>query len=179
MDQISRKIVVLVASHDTQAGLRAWATAAGFNLATDYDGNPRAAERFDFHVTLVASKNEVFVPETQHVISPIGLDAVGFDVLGVDRQVPVLKLSPSLRLATMRQFFVETYGIEPTFADYKPHVSLAYAWAGTPALDDIDLPDVPLVFDQLRVKTLSPAPAKGIDWGAFRRELASLRNLIG
>lgn len=159
MSQISRKVVVLLASHDTQNGLQAWAKGQGFDLTLSYGGALQAAEDFDFHTTLVASANEVFVPETQHVIEPVEIDAVGFDVLGVDRRVPALKLAPSPDLALMRAFFVETYGIEPTFADFKPHVSLSYAWAGDPALEGLALPTFPLVFDQLRVKTLK-APAK-------------------
>jgi hypothetical protein len=175
---IARKVVVLIASHDTQAGLKAWAEEQGFDLATDYDGNPRPADRFDFHVTLVASKNEVFVPDTQHMIKPVGLDALGFAELGVDRRVPVLKMTPSARLIAMRAFFVETYGLEPTFADYKPHVSLSYAWDGSsPDLGEVEMPDVPLVFDQLRVKSLSP-PAKSLDWTQIGRQMADLRRLI-
>lgn len=168
MSVISRKVVVLVASHDTQNFLKSYADAQGFDLNADYDGNPRSAERFDFHVTLVASANEVFVPETQHVIEPVELTAEGFDVLGKDRQVPVLKLKASTELQVMRQFFVDTYGIEPTFADYKPHVTLSYAWSGTPALEDLDLPTVPLVFDQLRVKSLDAPKATGRLWSDDR-----------
>jgi hypothetical protein len=164
---------VLLASDDTDAALRAWATAQGFDLGTDYDGNPRPADRFDFHVTLVASANEVFVPETQHMIRPVGLDAEGFGVLGADRRVPVLKLTPSARLTAMRAFFVETYGLKPTFAEFRPHVSLSYVWPGTPELDDLELPDVDLVFDQLRVKTLG-GPKKALDWIAVGREIAAL-----
>ena len=150
---------MLVASHDTNNGLRSWAERQGFDLGSDFDGNPRPVDKFDFHITLVASANAVFVPETQHMIEPVEASAVGFDVLGKDREVPVLKLEPSAALVAMREFFIETYGIEPTFADYKPHVSLSYAWDGEPALEDLELPDVPLVFDQLRVKPLD-APAQ-------------------
>ena len=171
---MSRVVIALIASHDTQNMMRSWATAAGFNLSTDYDGNPREADRFDFHVTLVASANDVFVPETQHMIRPIGLDGIGFDVLGVDRQVPVLKMAESARLLAMRQFFVETYGIEPTFADYKPHVSLSYAWTGAPALEDLAPPDEPLFFDQLRVKLFADGK-KALPWAGIAQGLAALR----
>lgn len=174
MSPVGRKVIVLLASSETNAGMRAWAQARGFDLARDYDGNPRPADRFDFHVTLVASANEVFVPETQHVIRPIGIDPEGFDVLGVDRKVPVLKMVPSARLAAMRAFFVDVYGIEPTFAEYRPHVSLSYSWDGLPDLEGLELPDMPLVFDQLRVKTLSPPAAKSIDWSAFGMALGGL-----
>lgn len=154
MDPISRKVVCLIATHDTDNWLRLWAQQQGFNLNTDYDGNPRPSDSFDFHVTLVCSANEVAVPETQHVISPITLQATGYDVLGADRRVPVMKLAATPHLLVMREFFVATYGIEPTFADYKPHVSMSYAWGGEPALDELALPDLALTFDQLRVKTL-------------------------
>jgi hypothetical protein len=54
----------------------------------------------------------------------------------------------------MREFFVTLYGIQPTFAEFKPHVSLSYSWNGSPALDDLELPSVPLLFDQMKVKAL-------------------------
>lgn len=162
MSTVGRKVVCLCADHDTQNMLRAFAIDAGFNIATDYDGNPRNADAFDFHVTLVASANEVGLADTQHMIKPVTAQAIGFDVLGVDRRVPVLKLAASDRLSAMRAHFVDTYGIEPTFAEYKPHVSLAYAWDGKPALEDLALPERPLVFNQLKIAVLKPAPAKGL-----------------
>lgn len=157
---MSRKVVALIASHDTQNGLRAWAQRVGFDLSSSYGGERRDPDRFDFHVTLVSSANPVSMAETQHVVAPVTLAAVGFDVLGVDRQVPALKIAPSETLATARAFFVGMYAIEPTFAEFKPHVSLSYAWDGTPALAALALPDMPLVFDQLRVKSLDDLPEK-------------------
>ncbi len=164
MSAFSRKVIVLVADHDTQNGLQAWAKRQGFDLTLSYSGNQQAAEDFDFHTTLVASANEVFVPETQHVIDPVRVEPAGFDVLGADRRVPALKLAPSPKLEGMREFFVGTYGIQPTFADFKPHVSLSYAWAGVPDLAALPVPDFPLIFDQLRVKTLGAAKAVGAHW---------------
>lgn len=96
---VARKVAVLIASHDTQAGLKAWAEASGFDLATDYDGNPREADRFDFHVTLLASSNEVGTPETQHMIRPVGVDGAGFGVLGVESEAPGVERTKLLAVA--------------------------------------------------------------------------------
>lgn len=143
------RIVMLVADHDTQNALAAWAEAAGFDQA--YGGRAITPDMFDFHITLLATADAVSIPETDHLIEPVAVEAVSFDALGPDKDTPVLSLSKD-GLQLLRDYFIETYGAEPIYTDFKPHVSLSYAWDGEPALEDLELPDFPLVFDRLVVK---------------------------
>lgn len=156
----SRKVVVLHADAATQERLRDWAQMVGFDLGWNYDGWPIAKEDFLFHVTLLASKNDLDIPEGWRSVGPIALRPVGFEVLGVDRQIPTLRIEADETLSAMRQFFIDEYGAEPTFDEFKPHVSLSYRWDGSPDVEKMDPPTGWLVFDALRVAAIDDEPAK-------------------
>jgi len=139
-------IAMLIASHDTQNALRSYAIRAGFDID---DG-------FPFHVTLLATANPISAPETDHQIAPVAVEPDGFEALGADGDVPVLRVTSEGALDLAREFFVEVYGAEPTFADFKPHISLSYDWQDGPELEELDAPDFPLIFDRLVVTEFKP-----------------------
>jgi len=143
---MQQMIAMLIASQDTQAALRAYAVRSGFDID---DGH-------DFHVTLLATANPIMAPEADNLIAPVEVMATGFDTLGPDANVPALSLDAHEALVVARAFFVDLYGAEPTYADFKPHVSLSYDWDGEPPLDGIDLPAFPLIFDRLVVTEFKP-----------------------
>lgn len=150
------KIAMLAASTETQNALRAYCLAAGFDLTRTHGGREITDDMFDFHVTLMATREPVFIPETDHLIKPIEVAPTGFDVLGVKADTPVLALYATDALAMARNFFLEVYGAEPTFEDFKPHVSLSYDWEGEPDLAELDLPTFKLSFDRLIVDSFKP-----------------------
>ena len=157
----ARKVVVLVASAETQAALWGWATAAGFDLGASFGGEPRDPRAFEFHLTLFATVGPSALPEQQHA----SFDALayvfadGFDALGSDADTPVLTIEDTDGdLASLRAEWLAAAAAEPTYPDFKPHVSLSYAWTGTPALADLDPPPFLLVFDRLEVRTLDAPP---------------------
>lgn len=160
----ARRVVVLRASWETQEKMREWAQEQGFDLAWSYSGWPQHSHSFDFHVTIVASENEVRIPDEVRMIDPITVEADGYEVLGQDRRVPCLKLSQHKTLTAIRDFFIEAFGVVPTFADYKPHISLSYKWDGEPLVESSSpsLPPFPLVFDLLMVGTIDD-PVKAND----------------
>lgn len=153
-----RRIAMLWASHETQLALREWAIAQGFDLAWSHSGWPQTTWDFGFHVTLIATENDVLIPEGTRWIEPVTVEPVGFEVLGDDDRVPVLRLAAHDALTAMRQFFIEKFEARPTFADFKPHVSLSYRWNGEPALSDLAPPHFPLVFDHLVIAQIDPKP---------------------
>lgn len=150
------KIAMLAASDRTQYALRIWAQAQGFDLTRTHGGRAITEDMFDFHVTLLATANPISAPATDHQVAAIEVEAVGFEALGKDGDAPVLSLNAGEALELARDFFVEVYGAEPTFEDFKPHVSLSYNWRGVPALADLELPDFPLIFDRLIVAEFEP-----------------------
>lgn len=151
----SAKIVMLNTSRETGRNLREWAEGLGFNLTRTHGGRDIDAADFDFHTTLIATATRITLPTGEHEIAPFAVAPMSFGVLGKDDGVPVLNLDAG-RLADLRRFYVQAYGAIPTFEDFKPHVSLSYAWSGAPALDGLSLPDFPLVFDRIIVDEFTP-----------------------
>lgn len=158
---MSPKIAYIAASTDTQYALRIWARSLGFDLTRTHGGREITEDMFDFHVTLLATKNPISAPKTDHIVDAMELEASGFGVLGKDDDVPVLKIKADKGLRLARDFFTEVYGAEPTFEDFKPHISLSYNWSGEPALAALELPSFPLLFDRLIVSDFEPEQ-KGI-----------------
>jgi hypothetical protein len=151
-----RRIAMLRATPETQTAMREWATAQGFDLAWSHSGWPQTTWDFDFHVTLIATENDVSIPEGTRWVEPVTVEPTGFDVFGIDDRVPVLRLADHHALTAMRSFFMTAYGAKPTFDEFKPHVSLSYKWAGVPDLASISPPPFPLVFDFLIVGAFAP-----------------------
>lgn len=150
----ARRVVSLHADEATQEKLRQWCIDAGFDLGWNYDGWPIDPDYFRFHVTLLATKNEVEIEDRWQPIGPLTVSPAGFAVLGADRRVPVLTLEQHPKLTAMRQFFIDAFGAEPTFPEYQPHISLSYKWDGAPDLSKVSPPTFPLVFDALVVAVL-------------------------
>lgn len=172
-----RRVVTLRAHWETQEALAKWVTDLGFDLGWDYDGWPQRSEQFNFHVTLVASANAVSIPVGARSINPLTLMPIEFEEMGRDRRVPAIKIKPHDTLTAMRAFFVAAYGAEPTFAEFKPHVSVSYRWSGEPALAALPLPDFPLVFDWLVVSDL-PDPVKTRDVICGPRHTATMSDAV-
>lgn len=168
----SRRVVVLRASWETQDKLREWAKEAGFDLAWSYSGWPQHSSNFDFHITLVASANQVRIPDEVRMVDPLTVTVDGYGVLGVDRKVPVLKIEANPTLEAMRDFFISAYGVVPTFDEFKPHISLSYKWDGAPDIVQSmpAMPSFPLVFDLLMVSTIDE-PEKAKDAAAATRKV--------
>lgn len=156
----TQKIIMIFADHDTQNAMVSWAKKQGFDLTKKFSGKTIEPSEFDFHITIVASANKVFVPTTDHLVEPIKLRAEGFEVLGKEKNIPTLKFPVTDNLGAIRTFFVENhlqevYGIEPTFEKFKPHMSLSYNWNGQPALKDLKVPPFDIVLDRLIVQEFS------------------------
>lgn len=157
--ETGRRIIAIEPNAQTQAALLSWAENAGFNLSWSYSGWPQLSEFFDFHLTIAASKNALALDVRGRPIDPITLRATGFTALGEDGRTPCLVIEPSERLVELREFAI-AQGIEPTFDDFRPHISLSYKWDGSPSLDSLTVPDIPLVFNYLVVAQLAePAPS--------------------
>lgn len=148
-----RRIALLRASWETQLMLQEWAKAQGFDLAWSFSGWPQRSHDFDFHVTLLVSENEVRIPEGVRSVEPVTVEFEGFEILGDN--TPTLRLAENATLNAMRQFFISTFGAKPTFADFKPHISLSYRWSGEPDLASLTPPPGPLVFDFLIIANYS------------------------
>ncbi len=160
MDTTSRKVVVLEADAASQTMLRAWAEAQGFDLGASFGGEPRDPANFKFHLTLFATAGSSPLAELETEIEPITVRVAGFDALGPDGLTPVLAIAPSAALGDMRAVWLDMSGAEPTYAEFKPHITLSYAWDGTPALEDLPMLNAAITLDRLAVRTLDDKPER-------------------
>ena len=151
----TRKIALLIADAASQAKLTAYCERHGFAIEPDHQ----------FHLTLLASENEIDLADCEMGILPAPLVAVGFGRFGPDEMTPVLALETQPWLAELRRHFTDDVGAIPTYPDFRPHVSLSYAWDGTPALGGLPLPSSPLVFDRLAIRTFEPDDTAGDEDG--------------
>ena len=151
-----QKIVMLKVSKDSDKRLRKYAIKNGFDLTIDYDGNPQKVTDFGFHLTIIASNNEVEIDNQSRAIPPIELTPTKFEVLGVDRMIPTIRVDTNHDLQLLRDYFIKVHDFEPTFADFKPHLSLSYNWEGEPKLKELELPKFKITGDKLSVKKFEP-----------------------
>ena len=143
------KIVMLFADAASQRTWREWCLQHGFDITHKFTGRRISPTEFDFHTTLLASKNAITLPATSHAIRPLTLLPCGFEVLGEKTPTAVFPAVPDL--TAKRDHLISTYGIEPTFPTFRPHVSLSYNWDGKPLLNVLPLPP-PMTFDRWVVK---------------------------
>lgn len=176
----ARRVMSLHADAATQEKLLAWATDVGFDLGWNFDGWPVDPEWFRFHVTLLTTKNEVEIEDRWQPIGQVTVTPSGFALFGADENTAVLTLDQSPKLSAMRQFFIETFGAEPTFEEYRPHITLSYKWGGSPDISKIDPPAFPLVFDALVVSVLdTPVKAKDADMRTGSMQFADALEVSG
>lgn len=151
------RVVMLRASAASQRALRTWCVAAGFSLTASYGGRTVSAEDFDFHVTLLATRSAITLPTGEHEIKPLTVRGSGLAAFGADSDIPALVLPATDALARLRAHFIDTYGATPTYDEFRPHVSLSYAWDGDPALANVAVPPFDITFDRLAIDDMLPA----------------------
>ena len=143
-----------MASPQSQHDLTAWAMAKGFDLTKSYSGNELKPGEFDFHITVICSENEAYIEDSVRKIQPLTVDFTGFEVLGVDRKVPVLTTACTPQMQDHRDFFEDFYGLHDNWPTWKTHVSLSYNWFGLPDISTMELPNFSITLDRITVNPL-------------------------
>lgn len=151
----TRKVAVFNMADVSRARLGVWARVRGFDLSRTYGGREIDPAEFDFHTTVLATEVPCEMPLIDVECAPFQAVPVGFDRLGPNQETPVLRIMTQSVLASARDFLISTFGAVPTFNTFKPHVTLAYAWDGTPELTDLEPPDFPLIFDRFQIDDLA------------------------
>lgn len=151
---LSRKIVILHPSEQTNYSLNEWAKTCGFDLSRSFSGDQ--IEAFDFHITLIATENEVDFNNFDTKWPVITVQPERFFTLGRNNEVPALKITHNWRLYGIWSTLIQNNGFIPTFPIYLPHISLSYNWSGLPKLHHLRLPDFPLEFDRMTMEDFVP-----------------------
>ena len=150
VEALTSKYVAVQYDEATQKKLRDWAKKNGFDLTVNYDGTPQQEEDFDFHTTIffTTTKHDV-ENETKKLVSPGQAKVVDIMMLGVNNDIPVLKIESS-DILDIRKQYEEQYGMKDAWPEYKPHVSLSYS-TDIPNTTGIKLPKFELRFDQVKI----------------------------
>ncbi len=151
MKQGDKKFVAVMYDHQTTQNLRQWAEDSGFDLTVSYGGERQKAEQFDFHTTIFFTTSRHTTPANGDKKQVGTVEVVGLEMLGVDKDIPVLKVK-SPDLIRIRKTFEVKYGMRDSWPEYKPHISLTYNRNKKIDLDQIQLPTFPLRYDVLTVR---------------------------
>lgn len=150
---MAKKYVAVIYDNATQQKLREWATNNGFDLGYGYGGEPKDPSEFEFHTTVFFTSNDIDHYEPPYkLIEAHRVVPIGFAMLGLDKDIPVLKVEPSGALAMLRQRY-ESLGYQDQWEQYIPHISLSYAKQPVDT-SNMAVPDFPMTFDRVKVEDL-------------------------
>lgn len=153
---MARTYIAAIYDTETHDKLRQWCGQHGFDLGFGYSGEARDPNEYEFHTTIFHTVNDIadlkegskYRLIESHPVTPIG-----FTMLGMDKNIPVLKLELTGMIATLRQKY-EGLGLRDQWEQYTPHISLSYA--KTPMdLTDIPLPDFSIRFNHVKIEDIT------------------------
>lgn len=137
-----KKYIEFHYNDDSQEFLREYCKVNNFDLTTKFNGNAQLAEDFDFHTTIFFTTTEHKLKNSVVTLSTVidDITPIKFSLFGDDDNVLVLEIeSPKLR--KIRNYF-EEYGMQDTYPDYKPHITLSYKYNGAVPTELPDLTGV-------------------------------------
>jgi len=145
---LTRKNVCVVYDQTTQTNLRAWCEKNNFDLTVKYKGEKQKAEDFEFHTTLIYSENKLNLENVREEISGSST-CVGIDLLGENKDIPVIKIKSSSLLILRAKY--EKIGLKDKWPEYLPHISISYDKKQYD-LSKIVLPSFDLTYDVLKIE---------------------------
>lgn len=149
-ESMKKKYVAVQYDEDTQIMLRNWCRKNGFSLTTKFDGTEQKEEDFDFHTTIFFTTSEHDLKNGLSDVDVSGkIKAVGFDLLGEDHDIPVLKVEGEGLRALRKRY--EDMGMKDAWPDWKPHISLSYDRQNVPDVRRIKPPTFPISFDKIKI----------------------------
>lgn len=152
---MTKKYVAIIYDDATQNNLRKWATQSGFDLGYGYGGEPKDPSEYEFHTTVFYTSNDVDHKEQEpgyNLIETHEVRPVAFDTLGMEKNIPVIKVEPTGALGMLRKKY-EALGYQDQWDNYVPHISLSYARKPVD-LSLRKLPTFPLTFSYVKVEDL-------------------------
>ena len=150
-----RKYVAVQYDEESQKKLREWAKENGFDLTAKYDGEKQNEKDFDFHTTIFYTSNEMEdLPEEPEykLIESYSVTPMGFDLLGEEKNIPVIKLAPEGMIVDLRKTY-EKIGMKDQWPEYLPHISLSYVRKSYD-LSGLTLPTFPITFNRVKVEDI-------------------------
>jgi hypothetical protein len=148
----TRKYVSVIYDDNTQKALREWAISNNLDLTTRYSGTSQKVEDFEVHTTIYYSLNHIHMINRVSKLLPSEAFFEGFDFLGYENDIPVMKIENIGVISQIREFF-SGYGIVEEWPSFNPHISLSYARQQI-NLDTLTKPKFDLIFDRVVVEDI-------------------------
>jgi len=145
------KFIAIIYDGATQTKLQKFCQEHGFDITQNYDGDQIAPTLFEFHTTIFFTTTKHRLENSEKNIEPNTVNPVKYEMLGQDRDIPVLKVDGD-DIHKIRDHFSEEHGMRDAWPDWKPHISLSYVRGDYPNIDSIPLPDFELVFDKIVIR---------------------------
>jgi len=144
----SRKFVALELEEGSRAKLQSWANFMGFDTVTSYSGDP--ITEMDYHITVFYSENTSSIPTGIFHIPMFEVRPLAFDLLGEEKNIPVLIIEDSLTLKSYYDQY-KAKGLQTKWSDWKVHISISYKYDGNPNIEELPLPPFPIKIDKIKV----------------------------
>lgn len=152
LDKFKKKYVGLDLDKASQDQLRAWAIDAGFDLTKGFSGKEQSADKFGFHITVFYTTSTHDTTTGDFKIAPFPIAFDHFELLGKNKDVPVMKVDMNNADLLSKRALFERMGYQDEWPSYKPHVSLSYNYDGQPDLKTLKLPTFQMMVDTLKIK---------------------------
>lgn len=147
----AKKYIELSLSEESQSKLRKWCIKQGFNINKNYNGNSIPSDQFHFHITVFYSDNKKYVMNGSFELEePIEISFSKVALLGEKKNIPVFLVNKTPEIVNIRKIY-ENMGLTDSWGDWKPHVTVSYAYGGTPSLKSVQMPDFDLYVDRLKI----------------------------
>jgi hypothetical protein len=131
------KYIEIQYSEGAQEFLREYCQENGFDLEVKFNGKSQAPEDFDFHTTVWFTANAVILPNSSKSININDIEPKGFTLFGPESNILVMEID-SEQIRSVRDAFGTEYGLQDTYPDYRPHITMSYSYQGD--LPQIELP---------------------------------------
>jgi hypothetical protein len=150
-DKAVKKYIEIQYSPTAQGYLREYCIDNDFNLSTRFNGDDQPVQAFDFHSTVWFTTNSVVMSNYSQDVEINDIEPKGFALFGPDENILVLEID-SAEIRSIRDTLGEQYGLEDEWPEYRPHITLSYAFAGD-AIPTVSMPDGEMITgDELHVK---------------------------
>lgn len=144
-----QKYVCLCVSEVSSKQLREYAQALGFDLSVSFSGEIRDPEDYEFHITIFHTTTFHNTPNQVLSIAPVEVIPDHFELLGENKDIPVLKVRTD-NITSFRGLF-EQQGYRDKWPSWKPHISLSYNRKQYD-LSNLPLPDFKIFVDKLKIE---------------------------
>jgi len=150
LSKFNKKYVCVSFTDETNKSLREYALKNGFDLSVKYNDEKQDPNDFKFHMTIIYTSNRLNAPNGNIEISNFNVQPNKLELLGENKNIPVIKIKLDNKLKEIREFFTEL-GFKDNWPSYKPHISLSYK-RQLYDLSKIELPDFPIEINSLTIK---------------------------